>query len=238
MDLQFGRLIQYAYQQGFGPTPIAVDPTPIGFRFVQTLMGNGNAEAPCCYGIVAERLSDGYRVAAIRGTADPSEWVEDGEFWPERSPWGPGKTEGGFTDVVESICGYLAPGVPVTLGQLQVKAVVGHSLGAAVAEGLAAKYGLEYAGLWACPRLGDAAFVQFLLSRVKTVLRLSVAGDIVPQVPLDLPPIFAYQHPPGQLLQPADGTPSDWPSRHALVTYLTAVSMIVPRYGHEGEVLT
>ena len=233
MDLQFGRLIQYAYDQGFGPDPKLIDPTPIGFRKFETLMGHGNLEAPCCYGFIAERISDGYRLAVIRGTADPDEWLEDGEFWPERSPWGPGKTEGGFTDVVDSI---ETPGL-VELSDLGVKAVVGHSLGAAVAEGLAAKYALEYAGLWAAPRLGDAAFVAWLLSRVKTVLRISVAGDAVPEVPLDLPPVFAYQHPPGLILQPADGTPPDLGSRHALVTYLTAASMIVPGYGHTGQPL-
>lgn len=215
LDLDLAALIEVAYAQGFGPDPLPVTP-PAGWTFERAVRSHGNLEPAACFGCLLEREADGLRVLAIRGTADPAEWIEDAEFWPERWPFNlaGGKTEFGFTDLISELL--------LDLKTSPIDAVVGHSLGAAIAEGVACGAGADYAGLWACPRLGDATFVKLLLTRVACVVRPFLAGDLVPGVPLDLPPFFAYQHPPGISLGAPAGMACDPQVRHALASYIEA----------------
>jgi hypothetical protein len=223
-DVLLGRLVLAAYDQGFSPTPISVDLAPLGFTFEDTWVSHGAFEPAVCYGIVA-RHPDLGRHLAIRGTEDGPEWAEDAEFWPETCPFAPNgaKTEAGFTSLV--LGGSLASGRPVESlmpgGELALDGVEGHSLGGAIAEGVAALVGAGYAGLWAAPRLGNAIFRDWLLTRVKRVFRPYLVGDGVPSVPLDLPPFFEYLHPPG--FQIGNGRVLNNPkARHSLLSYLNA----------------
>jgi hypothetical protein len=221
LDIELGALIRFAYGQGFGPRPLPVDPGPAGYDLVARGTAQGNLEARCYYAVKLMRKVDGLKVLAIRGTADVNEWKEDAEFWPERCPWGPGKTEGGMTDIITT----LAADDPEAKPLWDVDAVVGHSLGAAIAEGIGAEFSVPYVGLWAAPRLGDGDARAALLARCKLVLRPYMQGDLVPDLPFDLPPIFTYLHPPGFELEPAPGTAWDPETRHALDTYLTAAAL-------------
>lgn len=218
-DILSGRRVLLAYDQGFGSSPLPVNPAGIGLKVIDVAMSCGDYEPECCYGIVTESLTDFRRYLSFRGTANGAEWLEDGQFWPRPVAWAPrgAMIEHGFYTIIKNT--RLASGR--TLESLNLTGVDGHSLGAAVAEGMAAKLGVSYAGLWASPRLGNETFRQYLLSRVSRVFRPYMLGDVVPNVPFDLEPFFEYLHPPGfQIDNPAAA--NNPKCRHALLTYLNA----------------
>jgi len=229
-DITLGQLVLQAYAQGDAATPLPVDLSGLGFVFEDTWMSKGSLEPAVAYGIVA-RHPDLGRHLAIRGTDDWREWAEDAEFWPETCPFAPkgAKTETGFTSLV--LGGFLASGRPASAllsgGELALDGIEGHSLGAAIAEGMAARLCVQYAGLWACPRLGNETFRNALLARVRRVWRPYMVGDGVPGLPADLEPFFEYLHPPGfQIDNPRAQNNPD--ARHQLATYLNALNPNLP----------
>lgn len=231
-DLTLGRLVLGAYAQGSKAYPLAVDLSALGFRIVDTWLSRGDFEPYRCFGIVAEHPVLG-RHLAIRGTDDLPEWVEDAEFWPIPCLFAPKgvKTEHGFTQLV--LNGRLASGRPAESlmqgGELALDGVEGHSLGAAIAEGMAGRFGVPYAGLWACPRFGNDPWRDWLLSRCRRVFRPYMAGDFVPDLPADFPPfrppgwppLIEYVHPPGFEVENLRSLNNPG-ARHALLTYLNA----------------
>ena len=205
---RYGAFVQSAYLM-FDQAPNSLTPPltpaalfPAGFELVFYL----TAVDHFCrenerefYGFVAQSTSDGEYIIAIRGTDKIIEWLIDAEFVPVQ--FGPvptaGHVEDGFFSVYQSLTGLmpdgqtprdlrafiegLAPAAPLT--------IVGHSLGAAVANLLAldaaVNAGAKDLNLYtlAAPRTGDAAFAASFATNVPNNVRVFNEPDLVPKVP-------------------------------------------------------
>jgi hypothetical protein len=149
-----------------------------------------------CYGYVAESVSQPGKFAlAIRGTADPIEWAEDGEFFQVATKW-PGKVEGGFWGIFGSFTFRHPGGIEEPLNSALVALIgegsliiVGHSLGSALATMVAyeaapligARVALR---VFASPHPGDAEFVAAVAAAVPDHVHYANVLDLVPRVPL------------------------------------------------------
>jgi triacylglycerol lipase len=151
------------------------------------------------YGYLAMNAAGDTYVAVIRGTDGAEEWIDDVVFIAEARPQFPGRVEAGFTDIYLSmeyrpLAGGptvpLTDGIKTAVGGAEVL-VLGHSLGATLAECLA--YQLADAGslgaarvgaiMYASPKLGDHAFVGGFHVRVTNYLVINFEHDVVPLVP-------------------------------------------------------
>jgi hypothetical protein len=151
------------------------------------------------YGYLAHNTASDTFVAVIRGTDGAEEWIDDCVFITKQRPEFPGRVEAGFTDIYMSmeyrpLTGGqtlpLADGIKSAVGQANVL-VLGHSLGAALAECLA--YQLSDPGslgatrvsaiMYASPKLGDHDFVGAFDARVTDYVVINFEHDVVPQVP-------------------------------------------------------
>jgi len=174
------------------------------------------------YGYLAER-APGELAAVIRGTDDFVEWVEDGEFpaipYAPQIPLPTTQTsilvEQGFWTLYATMqlisptgaaLGALAPAITNTAGPTGMVAVVGHSLGAALATYLTldlARGGLGArvsACLFASPQTGNQAFVSLFDQTIGDYRLFNYILDLVPRVPLG----FGYMPLPRRtVLQPA-----------------------------------
>lgn len=170
------------------------------------------------YGFLACSNADKTKYAAvIRGTANPSEWIEDIEFVPQPAP-APmtGKVENGFfsiyasmkyTPVGGTVLMPVVDGIAAAVGANQLT-VLGHSLGSALATYLALDLSISgklpnplSACIFASPRAGDATFAGYVDAKVASYKVYNYALDIVPKVPL----FFDYSAlPKATIFQPAD----------------------------------
>ena len=151
------------------------------------------------YGYLAVNAAGDTYVAVIRGTDGAEEWIDNVVFIAEQRPAFPGRVEAGFTDIYLSmqfrpLAGGpivpLANGIKAAVGEADVL-VLGHSLGAALAECLA--YQLADATLlgaarvgaimYASPKLGDHDFVDTFDSQVTNYTVINFEHDVVPRVP-------------------------------------------------------
>jgi len=151
-DLVLTRLIAPGYAPGFLTSPAAVADAalPPGFTLLEVIYGTdfkglpGQTVTP--YGTVSTG-PDGQTYVALRGTDSAEEWLSDGWAVPEPWPFAAtgGRTHKGFTDVYQTLTagGQPLQGYLEALGGLIV--VTGHSLGAALANLLAAALGW---GMW------------------------------------------------------------------------------------------
>jgi hypothetical protein len=137
--------------------------------------------------------SDGVtQLVAFRGSITPEDWIRDFIFLPIETTTHPqlGPCHAGFLDDAMSI-------VPEVLNAVGDKPSIytGHSLGGAVALGVAA---LMYAAgkmpvkvvTFGAPRFGMRDFVNFTSPLAITQYRRG--NDIVPEVPHDVPPLFMF----------------------------------------------
>jgi triacylglycerol lipase len=200
-DLVLTRLIAPGYAPGFLTSPAAVADAalPPGFTLLEVIYGTdfkglfGQEVVP--YGIVVKEGSSGQVVVAIRGTDSVLEWLEDGWAVPEPWPFAAtgGRTHKGFTDVYQTLTagGQPLQGYLEALGGLIV--VTGHSLGAALANLLAAALGTACRSCttFEGPRVGDVAFCNWMDDRLAAFWRYVIIGDVVPHVP---PEALGYSH--------------------------------------------
>jgi hypothetical protein len=153
------------------------------------------------YGFLACSNADNTQYAAvIRGTANPSEWIEDIEFVPKPAPANmAGTVENGFFSIYATMnytpvdSATLMPvidGIAAAVGANQLT-VLGHSLGSALATYLALDLSISgklqnslSACLFASPRAGDATFAGDFDAKVGNYKVYDYALDIVPKVPL------------------------------------------------------
>jgi triacylglycerol lipase len=153
------------------------------------------------YGFLACSNADQTKYAAvIRGTANPSEWIEDIEFVPQPAPARmAGKVENGFfsiyatmnyTPVGSTTLMPVIDGIAAAVGANQLT-VLGHSLGSALATYLALDLAISgklqnplSACMFASPRAGDAIFAGYVDTKVGNYKVYNYALDIVPKVPL------------------------------------------------------
>lgn len=154
------------------------------------------------YGYLARKVGDpGLFAAVIRGTDGAWEWIDDFDFFSAPKLPLPGRVESGFADIYFSMQ-YWSLGDP---GAAPVKAsdgirqavggadvlVLGHSLGAALAEALAYELadanclGSSRVGaiMFASPKLGDADFVADFQKQVPGHQVINYQHDVVPLVP-------------------------------------------------------
>lgn len=195
------KLIAPGYLPGFLTSPLATAVAalaPVGkFDLVQIVYGTdfkglfGQETVP--YGLVAREALSGQVYCALRGTDDPKEWMEDGWAVPEPWPFSKAgaRTHAGFTGVYETLvvgqeklADYLRQHTPV---------VTGHSLGAALANLLAADLGQDclLCVTFEGPRVGDLIFANWMDSIVSAFYRYVIIGDIVPHAP---PELLDYFH--------------------------------------------
>jgi pimeloyl-ACP methyl ester carboxylesterase len=148
-------------------------------------------------------------VAVIRGTDGFVEWIEDAEFLPVGYSPQIGLPAGlptmfveqGFWSLYESMklidpagapLGDLAPAIATKAGAAGAMTVIGHSLGSALATYLAIDLARGPLGqrvsacLFASPRVGDQAFVEFFDQTISNYRLFNYVLDIVPRVPLGL----------------------------------------------------
>jgi hypothetical protein len=154
------------------------------------------------YGFLAYSKADHTQyVAVIRGTANPMEWIEDGEFIPKPAPTPlVGTVENGFFSIHESMwytpigqpAVEVLPGIALTVGNNHLT-VLGHSLGSALATYLA--LGLTVSVpvqnplsvcLFASPHAGDTTFVKFFDQQVPNYKVYNYSRDVVPRAPFSL----------------------------------------------------
>jgi hypothetical protein len=194
-------LIAPGYLPGFLASPLQVARDALDgvgrFDLVEIVYGVdfkglfGQEQVP--YGVVARSASGGQLFCAIRGTDSVKEWLEDGWAVPEPWPFASAgvRTHKGFTDLYETLTvgvtklsDYLRPHTPI---------VTGHSLGAALANLLAADLGPDCLSCttFEGPRVGDLAFTQWMDAHVPSFFRYVIIGDVVPHAP---PENLGYFH--------------------------------------------
>jgi len=170
------------------------------------------------YGFLAySNLDKTQYVAVIRGTANPVEWIEDGEFPPRPAPTTMmGTVEDGFFSIYESML--YAPvgsaagqpvvtGIATALGKNKLT-VLGHSLGSALATYLTLDLTVSgqlknslSACLFASPHAGDVKFVNCFDQKVANYKVYNYSRDIVPRVPF----LFGYSAlPKAQIFTPQE----------------------------------
>jgi triacylglycerol lipase len=152
------------------------------------------------YGFLARsNVDDTQYVAAIRGTENPSEWIEDVEFLPQPAPSNmTGTVENGFFSISATmqyapIGGVGQPavaGIAAAVGGNKLT-VLGHSLGSALATYLTVDLAISTplkndlsACLFASPHTGDGPFAQFFDENVSTYKVYNYGRDVVPSLPL------------------------------------------------------
>jgi hypothetical protein len=195
LSLLLVRIIKAAYLPAFLSAPGATAKTAVealGLELVTTLHGNdfnglfGLGTVP--YGIVARNPTTGQIYVGLRGTENASEWAID--FFALLTACGflPGcKVHKGIYDLYGTLV--TAEGVPAFDFLWGLDAVIsGHSLGAALAELLAAQLGkhcdrcITFEG----PRVFDLAGAELVDETVPAHWRYIVIGDLVPHAPPEL----------------------------------------------------
>jgi triacylglycerol lipase len=166
------------------------------------------------YGFLARSNVDNTQyVAVIRGTENPSEWIEDVEFLPQPAPSNmTGKVENGFFSIYASmqyatIGGLAQPvvsGIAAAVGGNKLT-VLGHSLGSALATYLTLDLAISTpvknnlsACFFASPHTGDGPFAQFFDENVSTYKVYNYSRDVVPYLPFllgysALPRVMVFQ---------------------------------------------
>jgi triacylglycerol lipase len=154
------------------------------------------------YGYLAQKSADNNLYAAvIRGTDGAEEWIDDFDFFSASKPPLPGRVESGFADIYFSMQYWpldnpgaapvkLSDGIRGAVGDANV-VVLGHSLGATLAEALAYELadpnclGASRVGavMFASPKLGDASFIAGFQRRLTNYDVINYEYDIVPLVP-------------------------------------------------------
>lgn len=180
-----------------------------GVTAVDTIVGEDSAVGLVPYGVIIQE-ADGTLTAAVRGTDDSIEWVEDFDAIPVQTP-----------------LGIVARGIQVSfsafrttsgadLASYKVSRVEGHSRGGPLALLLSAKYGWPCL-LYACPKLVS----QQVLDKANILAGWHVNGDPVP----DVAP--GYPSPPNvQRIYPPPGIPIlDLGKHHAFATYKAAIAL-------------
>jgi triacylglycerol lipase len=157
------------------------------------LMGNNLASNP------ASRIA----FAAFRGTQTAIDWKHDLDalYQPYDLVDGAGDVHQGFFAVYKTLRDSLRAGLAAACQGCDSLLVTGHSLGAALAllaapdiarnilPGSIPKL-LTFAG----PRAGLLRFHRFFNNLIPVCYRVVASGDIVPDVPLFVPPFFLYEH--------------------------------------------
>lgn len=158
------------------------------------------------YGYLAVNAGGDRYVAVIRGTDGAEEWFDNCVFIAQKRSQFPGRVEAGFTDIYLSMkyrplngdqTVPLLDGIRSTVGDNTSVLILGHSLGAVLAECLAYQLtaaanqggsggigaGRVAAIMYASPKLGDHEFVDGFDAQVTNYTVINFEHDVVPRVP-------------------------------------------------------
>lgn len=153
------------------------------------------------------KAADGYIVVSFRGSSNILNWIQNLNV-PEITPYPKCKdcqVHKGFYDAWNSVREGVVKEVVALYRQSHQAQIfiTGHSLGAAVAAHCAAELGassqslgLPIAGVYTYgqPRVGNSAFANFYGRGTRVSWRLTHWRDPVPQLPVNLPPLFKFKH--------------------------------------------
>lgn len=148
------------------------------------------------FGFVAKR--PGTVLVSFRGTENAGDWLCDLEAEPANCQIGSGSVHEGFQRVYEVIQASALQGFQAALSAGDQVFVTGHSLGGALALLFASNAASFTQNIQVCtfagPRTGLANFATFYNQHVPNTLRVVNRWDIVPNVPVPVPPLCLYQH--------------------------------------------
>jgi hypothetical protein len=197
-------LVQLAQQMaGSNLTPPA-DPmlARLGYSLLGWICGIDEAvgDQQQCMGVILER-SDGVFMVVIRGTLTIREWAEDADFGLTAHPIG-GRVEEGFWRAYGRLSAIalgatdrrpLSVGISQAINSMTAPIeIVGHSLGAALAELLALEEAIARGGANVCatiiapPHIGDSEFCGLFDRTVTHYKMYANEWDPVPHVPAGL----------------------------------------------------
>lgn len=169
------------------------------------------------------RASDGAFIVAFRGSVTAEDWLRDFCFAPVICRAHPqlGPCHAGFLDGAESVLQPIAAAI-----RNDSYYVTGHSLGGALALGFAGLMATTNGAppmrfvTFGAPRFGMAPFVDLIAAIPGAQYRRG--NDIVPTVPFDVPPDFAFKDARSPLIQ-VGVAQTDFLRCHAIVGYVADV---------------
>lgn len=148
------------------------------------------------FGFIAAR--PGAVLVTFRGTETPGDWLCDLEAEPATCQVGSGAVHEGFQKVYEIVQASALKGLNSALQPGDQLLVTGHSLGGALALLFADDVAPLHEQLQVCtfagPRTGLMDFAKSYNQRVPNTLRVVNVWDVVPNVPVPVPPACLYEH--------------------------------------------
>lgn len=154
------------------------------------------------FGLVGINAQEKIAFVSFRGTQDATDWAHDLDalYEPYAFVPGAGDVHLGFHEVYKTLRASIQAALPEALQGCDHLFVTGHSLGGALAVLSAPDLALNTPSkpvpkllTMAGPRAGLLRFHRFFNHLVPVCYRVVASGDIVPHVPLFIPP-FIYEH--------------------------------------------
>jgi triacylglycerol lipase len=162
------------------------------------LLGNSNI-----FGLIGNNPGERIAFISFRGTQDFTDWEHDLDalYEPYGFVKGAGDVHMGFREIYKLLRDSIGANLEAACQGCDRLFVTGHSMGAALAvlsaPDLVANFPprltpqlITFAG----PRTGLLVFHHFFNKQISVCYRVVASHDIVPQVPLFVPPFFMYEH--------------------------------------------
>ena len=167
-------------------------------ELVNKLLGDSDV-----FGLIGNNLAEKVAFVSFRGTQDVIDWQHnlDTLYEPYVFVKGAGDVHMGFRSIYKTLRDSIGAGLEAACQGCDHLFVTGHSLGAALAvlsaPDLAANMPprmipnlITFAG----PRAGLLIFHHFFNQRIPICYRVVATHDVVPRVPLFVPPLLMYEH--------------------------------------------
>jgi len=204
-------------------------------RVVKLLVKDSNI-----FGLIGNNLAanPAIRVAFVsfRGTQTLIDWQHDIDALYDEYGFvaGAGDVHQGFLDVYKALRDSMGASLAAACQGCDRLLVTGHSLGAALALLAAPDIAKNFLPgrvptllTFAGPRVGLLRFHRFFNNLIPVCYRVVASGDIVPDVPLFVPPVFFYEHVGAEVK--VDGGQDDPIKAHSLeLSYIPGLQKIQP----------
>ena len=235
MDLNISAAIDYGREvlrvEQIAPSDLAsaVGSEINGRKVIATIYGNDYDKSPVVsYGQVL--CNEQETLVVIRGTSTLQEWLDDATFPLVNCGFMEGRAEQGFLSIYRTLRIAINEGssrIWESILSAKNLVIAGHSLGAALATLLAAETakngGRPITYTFASPCVGDDVFADTYRALGIETHRVFYKGDLVPEVPRRILPLFPYQH-VGMSHELIDLKERSIPCRHHLQNYLHILS--------------
>lgn len=188
------------------------------------------------FGLLGNNPATKTAFVSFRGTQTPIDWKNDLDalYEPYGLVDGAGEVHKGFLSVYETLHDNVGVSLAAACQGCDRLLVTGHSMGAALAVLSAPDLArnippkmiptlLTFAG----PRAGLLKFHRFFNNLIPICYRVVASGDIVPHVPLFVPPLFMYEHVGTEVK--VDGGQMDPTNAHSLErSYIPGLRKLLP----------